>query len=866
MTRKRHDGHGYEDSKQVKQQCSLEGLVSSSSSILLARSRLLFFKGQFNEALRLLEKVLADCDEDTAVQSSTANHVEKCWKDCFLARVLHCRVLTRVGRPRDGLASIDAIWQEMLDRDEDRASDNGLHHADSQLVLNQIELHLAQVESLAALERDAEAREVLHLVDELLSHVASLVTPILNARIRYHHAAILQRLGKLDESLARLQEALDIINQACSENADADIESLALKASILTMMGRTCYLEGHHDDALQHYTCGLTLWETLDNAGEVSRVMNDIGIIHHVKGDFDKALEYYERGLVKAEKSEVPESLGRLLNSIGVLHQDKGNFGQALKFLEQALTLRKKIGNLDDIASSLNNIGNIYHRKGELDRALEYYEQSLALWEQAGDSQSTILSKHNIALIYHAQGELEKALQLYQQCLAAWEHDASPRDLALLFNSIGVTYRELGDVEGALEHLHKSLTLWQQVGNPLPISGVLYSLIVTELDRTPPIELLDVASTSTDVGTPPSQQAATIYQYMRQLEQCVHQQSDNMVIRQRRDVAQALISLIRTDALKGRQQLRELMYAETLLETVIKEPIVDFFVTMSALLALTLSLVKEARLTKNPETWQHLGTVLNKILEAGRQQRSHVWIAHAYWLQARAILVMKGQFSEARQLLTQAQLIAEEHGLHRIAAAISDDHDTLLTHSRVVNTPSGRQEILDFSDEELMHEFESLIQQMVHQRMALEERDARERPYRDTPVAFFILSAHSGLPLYMRVFNDELHGTPAMISGLIAAVQKITENVFSRKIDRMVVGEYHVVYLSDDPLLLVYACRGPSYDALNRLRRFKDALSGMPEQQDTVIRAANSNWISPSAIKTAIQDVIVEIFENPTTS
>ena len=62
-----------------------------------------------------------------------------------------------------------------------------------------------------------------------------------------------------------------------------------------------------------------------------------------------------------------------------------------------------------------------------------------------------------------------------------------------------------------------------------------------------------------------------------------------------------------------------------------------------------------------------------------QEQKSHKLVAETNLLQAK-LKILELDLEKARELLTQAELIAKEQGLHDLERKISIEHDSLLEH------------------------------------------------------------------------------------------------------------------------------------------------------------------------------------------
>jgi len=135
------------------------------------------------------------------------------------------------------------------------------------------------------------------------------------------------------------------------------------------------------------------------------------------------------------------------------------------------------------------------------------------------------------------------------------------------------------------------------------------------------------------------------------------------------DLARALL-------LKASNRTRDKMQAQMLLQKIAEDDVL-FDLTVSACLHLCESLFFEFKASEDPSILLEIQTITNRLLEIAKTQQSHSLLAETYLLQAKLAL-LDLDVPHAVHSLTQAQDIADKHGLQLLAQSISQEHDTLL--------------------------------------------------------------------------------------------------------------------------------------------------------------------------------------------
>jgi tetratricopeptide (TPR) repeat protein len=473
------------------------------------------------------------------------------------------------------------------------------------------------------------------------------------------------------------------------------------------------------------------------------------------------------------------------LNAIGLIYRQKGELDQALPYFQQSLTLSKQLGNKHNMAITLGNIGLLYMVKGDLTQALEYCRESLTYFEETGVESSIAAVLNNIGVLYMWKGELDLALESYEQSLAIVEELGNQDRVAGTLGNIGEIHYQSGNLAQALAHFEQALAMKisKGSGNTLVIGGILLQLVSVTVTMN-------------------SQEQAE--QYLQQLQQ-INAREENKVINQQYRAASALV-------LKTSPQARKRVKAEELLKQITEEEVVDHELTVLALLNLCDLLLGELRMSDDPEMLVELDALVNRLLEIAEESDSHWLFAEAYVLKSNLALLNLDTRS-ARRFLTQAQVIAEEKGLQRLAMKISNDHDALLRQEGHWESETTRD--ISLKDRLELTHLEGLVDDMVHKRAV----DVTE-PAAEEPVMVQIMSK-GGLSLYSKTFIPEAQINEQLLGGFLTAISSFGSEVFGgEKIDRIMYQDHTLAMKPHAGMMFSYIFRGPSYAALQKLDRF----------------------------------------------
>ena len=597
---------------------------------------------------------------------------------------------------------------------------------------------------------------------------------------------VIEITEKIIKELEELEELVE--QRGNQENNRIRIDALNEQVWALHRLGRL-------EDGLEKVEGGLRLIAELQELEEKegenedkdrkARLLNNKGVICMQKGELDEALELCKDCL--AIKEEIGEKRGMVgsYNNIGIIYLKKGELGQALGYSEKALVINEQLGNKQQIARSLNNIGIIYLRKGELDRALEYYEKSLAIKEEIGNKTDTASSLNNIGNVYRRKGELDKALENYEKSLVLMEEMGNKLNLSCSLNSIGELYQELGALEMAFNTQKQCLELREEIGNNLEIAYSLYSLIGVTIDLEEFQQARDYLSTL----------------------QLINTQEENKRVDLRCRLAEALI-------LKMSKRRKNLAKAEEILEEIVVEEekeIIEHQLTVEALINLSEILLDELRLTGEEEILDEVDKKVVKLVEIAKEQQSYTLLTESYWLKAQLALV-RLDLEGARSLLTQAQVLAEEKGLERLARKISSEHDQLLEQLDQWEELIAKD--ASIAERVKVANLEELVGWMARKReIIIEEKE-------DKPV-MLMLVAESGLPIYSKQFDPTKELQDMLISGFLSSINTFVQEVFHTPgmIRRIMHDEYTLSFNLIEPILFCYVYEGQSYTAMKKLNK-----------------------------------------------
>ena len=525
-----------------------------------------------------------------------------------------------------------------------------------------------------------------------------------------------------------------------------------------------------------------TVLRELGNQYDQATVFNDLGINNAMKGNSDLALENFKSSLELYEELENASSSIKLYNNIGQILWQKGELEEALNHYMRGQDLSEKAGQKRFSAALLLNIGLINESKGDLDLALDYFQQSLPLFVELSRSDEIAICQNNLGRVYQAKGELDIALEYYEKSLAYFEEIDNKYEMGASYHNISSIYREKGDYMETATQLSKSLIIKEELGNPLEIAIALFGMVENY-----------ILSGSKDSAE----------HYLAKLEQLT---GENKIIQQQYQFAKAQF-LIMSGRVVHKAE------AQKILTDIAESEILDHELTVEAMFKLFELLLFELQTSGNEEVLDEVKALSQKIISIAESQKSFSDLAEIYRLQSKLAL-LELDVKESQRLLSQAQIIAETKGLHRLAQSISYEFDSLLND--LTKWDDFIERNASITERYELAELESMMTAIL-ERKGTQYDDIPE----EDPMMLLILD-EAGLCLYSKTFPSESFLQDQLIGGLLTSINAFMQEAFSLRgsIERIKHEENTLLLKNVDPYLFAYAFQGQSYSAKQKLETF----------------------------------------------
>lgn len=628
--------------------------------------------------------------------------------------------------------------------------------------------------------------------------------------------------------LDRIEEAFKIIKKGEKklDSISNHLKEKKLKeGDLLYLLGEYYRLKVEFDKALDYHMQGFKIRQKIGNKQKIANSLLRIGHVLWSKGELEQALDYFEKSFKIRQKIGNMRDIAHSLMSFGVIHAGKVEDDKALDYYEKSLKIYEEIGGKGSIAILLSNIAIIYFRKGELDKALEYYKQSKKLYEEFGDRKGVAQILNNSAGIHLYRGELDKVLDYYKQSHKIFKEIGNKQEVAHSLSATGNVFQQRGKFDLASSYYEQSLEIQEEIGNEIHKSATFSLLISVAIDK----KEFDEAN-----------------KLLKQLQQ-IYEKDKNINISLNYRYSQALV-------LKTSKRAKNRAQAEELLKEIVDEEILVHQTTVKASLLLCDLLIEDLQLSGEEELLEEIHQLLDKLFALAEKEKNHALHAEVYWLQSRLAL-LKFDTQEARRKLTQAQLIADEKGLHRLARKISAEYDSLLGQL----DKWEKLEQKDISLTERLQEtgINELTDNILKQReIKLPQSDDEE------PVQFLLIAEKSGLSVFSKSFKSLIEVEEQLLGGLLTAMRGFSNEIFSRPLERVMMGEFILILHVSSPFLICYVFKGPSYSAMKKVLSFCNRLKDDIKMHEILTHSINLGIGLDISAHDTLGTIVEQIFTN----
>ncbi|MFX0014313.1 MAG: nitrilase-related carbon-nitrogen hydrolase [Promethearchaeota archaeon] len=374
-------------------------------------------------------------------------------------------------------------------------------------------------------------------------------------------------------------------------------------------------------------------------------------------GNIKQAIANFQKSLKLFTEIRYYKEIHNQLNNLGWIYRVQGKLDQAHDAFHKQLEFNQESNNEKSIAWSKFNLAYIHFYKGELTQAADYAQESKASFEELESHTGLSYIYTVIGSIHRGKGELEKGLDYYNKTLGIYEthleeHRPVPHSVCVALRDLGIVFFQKNRIEQSTEcfkraiETHKSLCLFKNTINDFELAVSNYFLIS--------ISIVSGFPNPVDDFLKEINQVTTRWPWLK-----LFSKAGEAVILKNRPRA--------IDKIKAQQLFQELL-----------EERFDYELEFNVQVNLCELLLDELKFYGEEEVIQEIQSLLTRISNTAKNQRSITTLVILYSLQAKLALI-EGNIEYAKSLLTQALLLANEKGLEFLSIQVKKQQDLIIS-------------------------------------------------------------------------------------------------------------------------------------------------------------------------------------------
>ncbi len=518
-------------------------------------------------------------------------------------------------------------------------------YEDTNKLSNNDHLKLKYLKSLYFLRKGLN-KEGKKAAEEFLKISEELLDPMREIDALFHLGSFLSNLGEPEAAIERISRAKKLLPLLSTEHP---IEIQTRKADLLCLEGIILRTRGESTKALEVFQKSLFFREKIGNEIKIidSHVQLALTFYHGLNAHkVHKTAEKCMK-LSKALKYKRGVALANL--GFGAVHRLRGELQEAIVFFEQGLKIAQELEDLFVTSFAVDALSGVYFDLGELNKGLDLLDKLEVLNKKTGNFwyETTVFNNRGAIQMY--MGEVDNALNNLSKSLAYGEKIGNVKGLIINLLNIGEVFSMMGDDTSSIEYLERSINMAKEHNFGYGHSTGLFTLIRYH-HRSLSKDRMD------DILTK-----------FKQLSE-IH--SDLPYVSQQYRLSKAIVLTY-----KGR--LSDKIAAQAIFKEISEEDCIHLENTVVALLYLSELLLFELETTGNNTALEELNRITQRLLKVAKIQHAYPYMSEAFLIQSKLKLIAF-DIEESQRLLSQAHLITEEKGLHRLSRIISIEEEAML--------------------------------------------------------------------------------------------------------------------------------------------------------------------------------------------
>jgi len=506
---------------------------------------------------------------------------------------------------------------------------------------------------------------------------------------------------------------------------------------------------------------------------------------------------------------------------LGWINAFQGNQTKALDYAMKSLERNKELNHTVAIATDYSLIARIYLFEGDYDQALQYCKQSLSIKEISKRSRLSVLG--TLARINQLKGKYNRAIKYQQQAVTLAEELKFTVELIDNLINLAYFYRIIGKNDLAIEYFERSLILSEKWGFFLPMARSISLLIWTYIDEN-------------------SREKAN--RYFSRLTELYNQTKDKGNV----DVS-FLYLTTKAYLMKTSTRMRDRVESQAIFKELIDRSMGENLILIMGNLCDLL--IEELSMYNDPEILDEIIPLITKSLEMAETAHNYYWLAETKLLQAKLALIQMN-IEDAKKLMTQAQRIADLHGLNLLAWRISGDHDKILEQVDVWDTIKKKEAPIA---ERIKLASTNGVLERIQGKRAVEPPESI-----DEQSTVLLILAEGGVLVFSYPFSNEWRIDEDLFSSFLSAFSSFSTEFFSKGLDRVKFGDDMMLMESIGSFSFCYLFKGQTYIAKQKLTKFSEEVKNNSSLWQSIEQHYKSGQTLELKNTPILENLITDIF------
>ncbi len=276
----------------------------------------------------------------------------------------------------------------------------------------------------------------------------------LKAALLNNRGVVLRALGRLQESLRCLEEALDL-RRGFAESA--------LAAQTQVNLGNVHWALGQPREALAMYCEAYEQFRQEGDRRAMGKAAVNAGLASCDLGEYRLGVDWYTRAADLFRRAGDLQGEAVALSHLGLVEAECGRFAQARAALERAHVMLHRVGDKRGLAMVASNLGQLNLRKGNSRRAIPWLRQAYRLRREQRDPVRQGLNLSHLGAAHLARGDVRRARRCLSRALRWLDEGQQPELRAHALSTLALAHLRSDEVGPAVDASCQAVKL---VGKP----------------------------------------------------------------------------------------------------------------------------------------------------------------------------------------------------------------------------------------------------------------------------------------------------------------------------------------------------------------------------------------------------------------